>query len=87
MHLLARGEDIEFVGVEDQPLVGTRADRLPEIVAAIGAGTVDVDDVAVLLRAVADDRPRRAAQSDAQDQAVAQVELAVDERRPSVTLA
>ena len=67
LHLLARGENIELVGIEDQPPVRARADRLPEILRRVAAGAIDVDDVAVLDRAIADElcaerrRDRRAA--------------------------
>ena len=37
MHLLARRENVELLGVEDQP-AAARADRLPEILRCVGAG-------------------------------------------------
>ena len=84
LHLLARGEDVELVGVEDEPAIVAGADRLPEFIGGIGAGTVDVDHVAVLDRAISDDLAGRAAQGDAHDKPFADFEIAVDKRGSSV---
>src|SRR5829696_6831042 len=54
VQLLFRDKNVELVRVEDQPLVGARPDRLPIILDGVGAGPVDVDDVGVALRTVAD---------------------------------
>ena len=78
LHALARGEDVELVGVEDQP-AAARADRLPEILGGVGAGAVDVDHAAVLDGAEADDAARPG-EADMGDEAVAQLQR---RRRPA----
>src|SRR5579862_1276309 len=80
LHALARREDIEFIRIEDEPLVAPSDDRLPEFAGRVGARPVDVDHLAVLDRAVADDLARRPVKTDAEDQTVANVRLVIDQR-------
>ncbi len=63
-------------------------DGLPEIGDIISADAIDIDNVRVLLRAIADDLAAEGlgAQGDAQDETAAQVQFAVDERKPGVML-
>ena len=55
LHGLARGEDVELVGIEDQALVAPRLDRLPELGDVVARAAVDVDQAGVALGAVADE--------------------------------
>ncbi len=55
LHFFARGENIEFLGIEDQAAVGARPDRLPEFLRGVVGRPLDVDDVGVLVRPIADD--------------------------------
>ncbi len=51
---LARGEDVELVGIQDDRLGAARIDGVPELVRVEGVALVDVDDARVPLRAPAD---------------------------------
>ena len=60
-HRLARRQDVELVGVEDQAAIAVDVERLPELAGVVAADQVDVDHVGVLLGAEADQpagRPR-----------------------------
>src|SRR4029453_11302070 len=43
LHGLFRSEDVEFVGIKDQALVGPRRDRLPEIRDRMTGALLDID--------------------------------------------
>ena len=55
LHSLPRSQDVELVGIEDQPPILAGENWLPEILHYVAAHPADVDDVAVLDRPVADD--------------------------------
>ena len=54
MHGLARDEDIELVGIEDQLVAAAAVERLPEIEDVVLGLLVDIDDGGVVLAAIAD---------------------------------
>ena len=54
MHCLPRGEDVELAGIEDQLAAPAQLDRLPEVEHVIPADTVHIDDIGVVLGAIAD---------------------------------
>src|SRR5271166_5832025 len=72
LNFLARSENVELVGIEDQAAVLAGVNRLPEILDSIAADAIDVDDVAVLDRPVADDILPETAKIDPQHDALAQ---------------
>src|SRR3984957_18215706 len=84
---LPRSQNVELVGIEDQAPVLAGANRLPEMFDGVAAQAVNVDDVAVLDRLVADDRLAQTSKIDPQHHALAQVEWAVDQRAGKVPLA
>src|SRR6185312_3008829 len=85
LHGFLGRQNIKFVRIEDQAVVGPRLDRLPEIEHRIAGAALDVDDAGMTLGAVADDaagvaRARRqqiAGEIDAEDDALADVGLGV----------
>ncbi len=72
MHGLARDEDVEFVGIEDQFAPAAIIERLPEVMNAVFGLLVDVDDGRVVLAAIA-------------DQAVAAASLEIDRQGDAAT--
>src|SRR4051794_2059513 len=55
LHRFLGCEDVEFAGIEDQAAIGTRRDRLPEIIDRIAGATIDIDHAGVTLGAIADE--------------------------------
>src|ERR1700677_3638237 len=84
---LPGSQNVELVGIEDQPPILASPNWLPEILNGVAAQAGDVDDVAVLDRLVADDGLARTSKIDPQHHAFAQVERAVDQRAGKVPLA
>ena len=74
LHALPRSQNIELVGIEDQPPILTCPYGLPKILDRIAAQAVDVDDVAVLDGLIADHGFAQTAKIDPQHHALAQVE-------------
>src|SRR5665647_3250996 len=58
LHGFLRRQDVEFVGVEDQALVGARLHRLPEIEHRIAGAPLHVDQPGMPLSAIADQAAR-----------------------------
>src|ERR1700689_3785208 len=82
-----RSQNVELVGIEDQPPILASPNWLPEILNGVAAQAGDVDDVAVLDRLVPDDGLARPSKIDPQPHAFAQVERPVDQRAGKVPLA
>ena len=58
MNGLARDEDIELIGIEDDLGLAARRDRLPIVEHVAGRALVDIDDAGMALGAIADDAAR-----------------------------
>ena len=82
VHRLARHQDVELVGIEDQLRRPVARDRLPEIERVVVVALVDVDDAGVALGAIADDALGRAAEIDGDGEAVIDMRR---RRRPAPT--
>src|SRR5688572_5494505 len=50
-----RGENVELVGIEDQPLLAAHIDRLPVVERRARTNRIDIDEAGVALTAVADE--------------------------------
>jgi hypothetical protein len=84
---LLGSEDIELVRIQNEPLLGADMNRIPEVARIVAADLVDIDHAGVALGLVAD-QPFAvvAAEVDAQNESVAQLDVAVDQRRGRMTL-
>ena len=55
LHLLARGEDVELVGIKDQSTIVSRPYWFPIILRGVATDLINVDNVSILNCAVAND--------------------------------
>jgi hypothetical protein len=80
MKALGRSENVELTGIEDQLFVVSRRQRLPEIANIVIIDAIDIQDIGMFLRAIADAIMSEClfVQCDAQDQPTPDIELTID---------
>src|SRR5262245_50372023 len=87
-HALLRGENVEFVRVENEAAVAAEMHRLPELVGVVSPDRIDIDHASIAAGAIADEALRRhRREADAKIQSFADRRLAFDQADIGMNLA